>query len=183
MKSTPDKPLPLTLPAAPALLQKEPNNLPTDELVLSSSEMVDLMRQVLSKGRPFQFRARGGSMAPFIQDGDTICVTPFKRNEPRLGDVAAFIHPQTGQLVVHRVVGRNGLTYLIKGDNTYANPDVVSQKYLLGKVTQVERNGRQNSRGLGPERYLIALSSRAGLLFPVLRRTGSIMRMLFRKLV
>jgi hypothetical protein len=50
-------------------------------------------------------------------------------------------------------------------------------------VTQVERNGRQIWLGLGPERYLIALFPHSGLLLPVLRRAGYMLRSLFRKSV
>jgi hypothetical protein len=52
---------------------------------------------------------------------------------------------------------------------------------LLGRVTRVERNGHQIRLGLGPECYLIALSSRSGLLIPVLRSFRSLFGMLFGK--
>jgi signal peptidase I len=158
----------------PAPLKREPPDEPTEELVLSSAELENLMRQVLSRGSPFRFHARGMSMAPFIQDGEAIFVAPLRQNQPGLGDVMAFIHPQTGRLVVHRVVGKHGRAYLMRGDNANGDPDEVSLEYLLGKVTQVERKGRQVRLGLGPERYLIALCSRAGLLLPLLRRANFI---------
>jgi len=189
MNSPPDKPLPLypsqpVAPiAAPPPFQEEPYNRQSEELVLSSAELVDLMRQILSRGMPFRFRARGASMAPFIQDGDTISIVALMGNEPGLGDVTAFLHPQTGRLVVHRVVGKHGRACLIQGDNAYGNPELVTLEYLQGKVTQVERNGRQIWLGLGPERYFIALSSRTGLLLPLVRGSGYMLRRFFRKSV
>ena len=187
MKSTPEKPLPLNLTqqvplsTAPSALQDEPYSVQPDELVLSSDVLVDLMRQVLSRGMPFRFHARGGSMVPFILDGDAVCVAPFGKRGPGFGEVVVFLHPQTGHLVVHRVVGKHGQACLIQGDNIAGDPDgLIPIKNLLGRVTRVERNGRQIWLGLGPERYLIALSSRSGLLIPVLRSFRSLFGMLFR---
>ena len=38
----------------------------------------------------------------------------------------------------------------------------------MGRVTRVERNGKEIFFGLGPERFLIAFLTRRGLLFPLL---------------
>jgi hypothetical protein len=46
----------------------------------------------------------------------------------------------------------------------------VSQEDILGRVTRISRNGRDVRLGLGPERRLIAVFSRAVRLFPVLSR-------------
>jgi hypothetical protein len=153
------------------MVQDEPSN----KLILSGTELVDLMRQVLSRGKSFRFHARGGSMAPFIQDGDTICIIPLGRGGPGLGEVAAFLQPQTGRLLVHRVVSKHGQTYQIQGDNINGNPDLVLLENLLGRVAHVERKGRQVRLGLGLERYLLALVSRIGLLVALYRRAGFIL--------
>lgn len=153
-----------------------------EELALSSAALVGLMRQVFSKGMQFRFQARGASMAPFIQDGDVICIAPLGKNGPGLGEVTAFLHPQNGRLVVHRVVGKHGVTCLIQGDNLPGSPDgLVSIENLLGRVTHVERYGHPVWLGLGPERFAIALFSRFGLLLPVLHTAIPIVHFLFKK--
>ncbi|MEA3438827.1 MAG: hypothetical protein U9R58_00935 [Chloroflexota bacterium] len=48
------------------------------ELALSGEALRELMREVLSKGVPVRFRARGWSMEPFIRNGDLICVSPLE---------------------------------------------------------------------------------------------------------
>jgi hypothetical protein len=160
----------------------KPINGQVKDLVLANTELVDLMRQFLSRGMPFRFRARGWSMTPFIQDGDAISVAPFRQNRPGLGEVAVYVQPQTGHLVVHRVIGKRGRACLIQGDNVASGPDgLVLPESLLGRVTKVERNGRLVWLGLGPERYLIALFSRKGLLMPILRRAGTMLPRVFRK--
>lgn len=142
MKSTPSLPIPynttrIAHPITPqACLQDGMYSGHPEELALSSATLVGLMRQVFSKGMQFRFQARGASMAPFIQDGDVICIAPLGKNGPGLGEVTAFLHPQNGRLVVHRVVGKHGVTCLIQGDNLPGSPDgLVSIENLLGRVT------------------------------------------------
>ncbi len=107
-------------------------------------------------------------MAPIIRNGDVITVSPLKGTLPRWGDVVAFIQPDTGRLVIHRVVRKRNDAYLIKGDNTLKMDGPVPRDSILGCVTGVERNGTEISLGLGPERYLIALLTRRGSILPLL---------------
>lgn len=136
----------------------------SDEISLTGPALVALLRAVLDKGMPFRFQAKGISMTPFIKDGDVITVSPLSDTLPRRGDVVAFTHPDTGRLVIHRVVGKKARQFLLKGDNVSRAENKVLQKKLLGLVTIVERNGKQVFAGLGPERFLIALLTRFGLI-------------------
>jgi hypothetical protein len=139
-----------------------------DELPLSGQALLSLMEAVLARGVPFRFCARGWSMAPFIQDGDVITVTPFRRVPPGVGEVVAFTRPGKGNLVVHRVVGRHGADLLVQGDGVEECTDgIISAQRLLGRVTRVERDGRDVWLGLGPERYAIAWLSRTRRLIPL----------------
>lgn len=138
------------------------------ELPLSGFALLELMRAVLARGVPFRFKARGWSMAPFIRDGDVILVNPLQRDLPGIGAVVAFIRPEDGKLVVHRIVGRQGAAVLIQGDNVTSLPDgIVPQENLLGRVMRIDREGRSVWMGLGPERFLIAWLSRFRFLIPM----------------
>ncbi|GBD23758.1 Signal peptidase I W [bacterium HR29] len=57
---------------------------------------------------------RGNSMEPTFSAGDLVVTreTP----EYRVGDVAAYRHPEVG-LVVHRIIGREGERFVFRGDN------------------------------------------------------------------
>ena len=147
----------------PALFSRK-----SDEISLSGPALVELLMAVLDKGMPFRFQAKGVSMTPFIKDEDVITVSPLSGAFPRRGDVVAFTHPGTGRLVIHRVVGKKGRHFLLKGDNVSRVENKVPEKNLLGFVTIVERNSKQVFLGLGPERFLIALLTRIGLLSHVL---------------
>lgn len=137
------------------------------ELSLSGPNLLALLRSVHAREVPFRFKAKGSSMHPFIMDGDVVTVVPLRATRVCSGDVAAFTHPGTGRLVIHRVVGNEGDLFLMKGDNAPEIDAMISKAQVLGLVARVEREGRELRLGLGWERILIAFLSRTGLL-PIL---------------
>jgi signal peptidase I len=158
----------------PALLTKR-----RGELSLSSQQLEKLMRGVLSKGACFRFRSKGFSMSPFIKDGDVLTIAPIKGAAPGFGDVVVFTHPNTGKLIIHRVIGKRAGSYLTKGDNAPEGDGLISGAAILGHVAKMERNGKYISLGLGPDRFIIAFVIRTGLLpllWPVWRLVRFFMR-------
>ena len=136
------------------------------ELSLSCPALVELIGAVLSKGAQFKFQAKGFSMSPFIRDGDVISVSPLNGFSPRFGDVVAFIHPDTNKLGIHRVVGKKGDSYLIRGDSGLEIDGLIPKSEILGYVTRVERCRKRVFIGLGPERLLIAFLTSRGIALP-----------------
>ena len=145
------------------------------DLSLSGEDLGRILAGVLEKSVPFRFKAKGLSMAPFIKDGDVLTVSPLPRRGPRTGDVVAFLHPVTGKVAVHRIVRRASGVLILKGDNAPEADAPLPAGCSLGKVTRVERSGKDVRLGTGPGRAAVALFSRARLLEPVLkwvRRAG-----------
>lgn len=142
-------------------------------LPLSGKALIELMQAVHAKGLPFRFSAGGHSMAPFVKDGDVVCVSPLASRAPGPGDVVAFVHPETKLICLHRVLSVNGDRFLIQGDNMPEKPDgMIPREAIVGWVTRVERAGRRVRLGLGSERLLLALLSRWGLLAVIRRYAG-----------
>jgi hypothetical protein len=152
-----------------------------EDLYISRTDLMVLMRAVTEKGIPFRFKARGFSMAPFINDSDVITVSPLTGSSPCLGDVVAFTHPQTGMLVVHRVVGKRNGSYLIKGDNTVDYDGLVPRANIAARAIRVERDGERAFIGLGLERRGLALLSRKNMLLPLLNLTTRTYRLIFKR--
>jgi signal peptidase I len=142
--------------------------------------MPDIVKDILSDGGECRFQANGHSMSPFIKDGDVVTVSPIVRSSPGIGDVVAFIHKETGRLLIHRVVGKNEESYLTRGDNALEEDGFTCRANILGHVTKVARSGKKVFLGLGPERFLIAYLNRKGLLLsfvlPIWRIFPSIIR-------
>ena len=160
----------------PALLIRK-----QDELSLSGTAFATLLRAVLDKGVPFRFRATGFSMSPFIRNGDVLTVSPLS-GRARLGDVVAFIRQGTGGLAIHRVVGTSAGGCLIRGDNSSRDDGYVAAENILGRITKVERNGKKILLGLGPERYVIGVLARKGLLIPLFLPVPRRLKTLLRRL-
>ena len=107
-------------------------------------------------------------MSPFIKDSDVVTISPIVDSSPGFGDVIAFIHPRTERLIIHRVVGKIGDAFLLKGESALEPDGLIKKENILGLVTKVERKGKRIFLGLGPERFLIALLTRKNLLLPIL---------------
>ena len=139
-----------------------------DELFLSGSGLVEILKVVLNKGTSCKFTAKGHSMDPFIRDGDEITLSPSIGYSPMIGDIVAFIHPVNSGLMVHRLIGKKDDSYLTKGDNASQADGLVQKINILGYVQRIERKGKQIYLGLGPERILISYLSQKRLLSMVL---------------
>lgn len=158
----------------PALFTKK-----RGELSLPSQHLEKIMRGVIGKGACFRFRSKGFSMSPFIKDGDVLTIAPVQGSAPCFGDVVVFTHPNTGKLIIHRIIGKKAVAYLTKGDNAPEGDGLISRAAILGRVAKVERNGKYISLGLGPDRFIIAFVIRTGLLpllWPVWRLVRFFMR-------
>jgi hypothetical protein len=142
-------------------------------LPLSGEALIELMRAVHAKGLPFRFSARGYSMTPFIRNGDVVTVSSLASQAPRLGDVVAFVQPETKLLCLHRVLSAHGDRFFIQGDNLAEKPDgVIPREAILGRVTGIERAGQKVRLGLGPERRLLAFLIRCGGMRLIRRCAG-----------
>lgn len=133
---------------------------------LSGEALSALLADVLARGVPFRFEARGHSMIPFIRDGDVVTIAPLRDRRARFGEVVAFAGPARG-LIVHRVVARKPGGYEIRADNSYAPDGNVPASSVFGAVTRVERRGHRVRLGLGPERALVGGLVRLGLMQPL----------------
>ena len=135
-----------------------------EELSFSSIALNELLQVVHSKGATFRFQATGFSMSPFIKDGDIITVSPLSDSCLDSGEIAAFIHPDTEKLIIHRLISRKGGYYLAKGDSVSSTDGFIPRERILGCVTKIERNNRDIRFGFGLERLIISFLSRKRLL-------------------
>jgi signal peptidase I len=59
---------------------------------------------------------RGVSMEPLMRKGDLVILQ--KRSHYEVGDIAAYHSTDIRQVVLHRIIGRDGQRYIVRGDNT-----------------------------------------------------------------
>jgi len=99
----------------------------------------ELAAQVLRRGQHLRIKARGGSMLPFIWDGDVVLVTPTAPTSIVIGDVVCY-ETAPGRLFLHRIIRRDGDRFVTKGD-ALSSAEVIEPTELLGKVVGIERRG------------------------------------------
>jgi signal peptidase I len=96
-------------------------------------------------------------MHPFIKDGEVVTVSPVPGGRLYPGDVVAFCHPDSGRLVVHRIIKKNAQGFILQGDSCAEADGLVPAASIVGRVTAVEGNSRIIRPGWGPERLFPAL--------------------------
>jgi hypothetical protein len=132
--------------------------------------LAGLMRDVLGRGKPFRFEARGSSMYPAIRDGDLVTVAPLPGPGPRTGDVVAFVHPGTGGVRIHRVVAAADGRWVLKGDNALGFDGALDREAILGLVVRLERDGRRRRLGPPLRSAVLARLSRSKWFTRIVRR-------------
>jgi hypothetical protein len=147
-------------PGTKSVFSNGPEAFPT----LSTSRWREILTALIAENRPFRFQARGDSMGPFILHGDTVTVAPFTRQPPRVGEVVAYVHPESGRFLLHRVIGRKRDGCLIQGDNLRYPDGLIPKERLWGRIIQVERDSHPAFWGRGLAGRIIALLQRARLL-------------------
>lgn len=104
-----------------------------------------LATQILAERNVLRFRAHGGSMYPFVRDGDVLQVEPVRLSSVRVGDVVLFQDAED-RLTVHRVIGirrdRNRVALVTKGDSSCRPDSPVYPEQILGRLTSVSREGK-----------------------------------------
>lgn len=128
---------------------------------LDGKAMAGLLADVLSRGLEGAFRVRGGSMSPWIRDGDVVTVTPNREFRP--GVVVAFRRRPGGHLVVHRILARAEGGWILRGDRCATLDGVIADGDVLGRVTSVARGGRRVLVPRGVAGLLLVGSGRLAL--------------------
>lgn len=115
-------------------------------ILSGNTDFLKLSRDIFKRGKSIRFQARGWSMRPFILNGDIILVSPVENSSLKTGDVVLY-STERDKVIVHRIIKKykkdGRMILLVKGDATSGFADEVGTQDVLGKVTAVERNGRQ----------------------------------------
>jgi hypothetical protein len=110
----------------------------------------DLWRQGLSQGVFMRFRPLGGSMIPWLRQGDTVTVKPVERCRP--GDIVLWRRGDA--LTMHRVVARSKGHVITKGDALDHLDKPVAPGDILGQAVARERQGKVSCLDSFWSRYL-----------------------------
>jgi hypothetical protein len=105
-------------------------------LVLTS-ELPDLLREVLAMEGHLELTATGDSMRPAVMAGDSLIIGPLRPGEPRLGQLVAW--SAKDRVIVHRVIDLEGSGFTSAGDACPGPDPRLSRSHLIGVVRRVKR--------------------------------------------
>lgn len=98
-----------------------------------------LAEEELAKGRIVKMSLKGVSMLPTLCEDDVLTLEPLA-GEPCEGDVLLFRY--AGDHIVHRLIGHDGDTCVMQGDNNYGT-ETVRRCDIVARVAAVtRRDGR-----------------------------------------
>ncbi len=96
----------------------------------------------LAEGRSVMYFTCGVSMRPLLRTAEThVHILPIKEAESYLERGIVLYRRANGQLVLHRLIRRDGDIYYMRGDNTYGL-EPIRQEQLLGVVDLIWRKNR-----------------------------------------
>lgn len=133
-------------------------------MIVSSRELMPVIRAALERGQGVSMQADGSSMSPFIRHGDTIELEPL-RKVPRFGDIV-LAKGADGRFLVHRIVRADHGAFLLRGDVQMECEGPFAANDILGKVILSCSRGRVRRHDRGVWRIagkIWALSSPLGL--------------------
>lgn len=107
--------------------------------------MTELLSSIeaLRQGRRASLKAFGGSMYPFIRNGECITIEPAMASEIRYGDIVLYRDPD-GKVLIHRIVNiknKDGERHLMtKGDAAGTSDGFIDPKGVLGRVVEIKKD-------------------------------------------
>ncbi len=131
--------------------------------IITFTAAVGVIRAVLEKDREFHLTARGNSMSPFIKPADIITLSSYNGTSPEVGDIVAVYLPRKKMLIVHRLIARHPNGFVMAGDNSFRMDGLVRNQEIVGKVTEVQRNGHRKKTGVETYTRTIAWARRQSL--------------------
>ena len=145
----------------------------------SPDEFVKQLGEAFDSGHDMIFIPTGGSMRPMLGGvSDSVTLSP-KRGRLCKYDVALYKRPQTGQLVLHRMIGFDDQGgYIFSGDGQYFREYGIADEDILAVMTAFTHNGKEHKVGeTGYRLYsrLIPLSKKP------LRLTAGVYHKFFRR--
>ena len=97
----------------------------------------ELWLEGLRQGRPMRFQPLGGSMFPFLRQGDVVTIVAAPG---RIGDIV--LTRPAPDLLLHRLVARHGDRLITKGDALHYLDQPIAPHQVLGRACTKERHGR-----------------------------------------
>jgi translation initiation factor IF-1 len=105
------------------------NSRNSNTIVANNELFFQEVETLLKEGKKVTFRLKGGSMRPFLRDGDVIRIAPKPYDQLQPGDIA-LAHTNNGVLL-HRIVAIEGERVHLLGDANRQG-ELTERKKVIG---------------------------------------------------
>ncbi len=102
--------------------------------------------EILARDGRLVYRNAGDSMKPMIREGRDILVIRPAAGKLKRADVPLY-RRNSGEYVLHRVIGIRKDGYVLCGDNRHRPEYGVQDRQVIGVLDAVVRDGREESAG------------------------------------
>jgi signal peptidase I len=111
-------------------------------MIVAAGELMPIIGAALARGQHVRLTATGGSMLPFLHNGDIVELEPLK-SLPARGDIVLVrCAPDRERYVLHRLVRVEGEKLFMRGDAQEHCEGPFAPGDVLGRVTKSYVNGR-----------------------------------------
>lgn len=112
----------------------------------------ELVKDGLREGNPVKFQVTGGSMRPFLYEGDEVLVRSRVEVKLKMGEIV--LGTWNKKYVLHRLVSRRYGGVCLAGDNNLGQVEWLQNQEVLAVVVDVYRNGKLISGNPLRHRYM-----------------------------
>lgn len=109
---------------------------------MPNSQFFALAKQLLREGKKIEIPVKGGSMRPFLFDGETVVVAPVGVDCPLRKCDIILAETSTGQVMMHRIREISPAGIRMKGDGNLYQSELVRPEDVMGRVLSVVRHGK-----------------------------------------
>ncbi len=108
--------------------------------VVSMDEIIPLIEQKLNEDGKVVFTPKGTSMLPTIEEG-VDSVSLVKPDFPLAKYSIVLYKRDSGEFILHRIIGRSKGCYTMRGDNQYVEEKGVREDQIVGAVRTYTHKG------------------------------------------
>ncbi len=114
----------------------------------SSAQLSELSAGILRAGLSLRLVGKGNSMRPMVREGDLLEIQPANPATLRTGEIVLCLLPEQ-RVVIHRIVRVDqrsaGLRFLVQGDQALEPDGWLEAESVLGRLVELERDGKRIS--------------------------------------
>ncbi len=107
---------------------------------VSMQELLPFLDELLKDGKTVQLKITGNSMMPLLRNRRDSVMLVAPENVKKY-DIVLFVR-ESGEAILHRIVGCKKEGYIIVGDNQLAMEGPIKPAQVVAKVSAICRDGR-----------------------------------------